>query len=92
MTPWLVLTALTAALNLFIFIWIRGRWGRAALALALASVLGTIGGHALGDALGITLFDIGNFHILPASVLAQLAMVIVSLLAVLGPTRIEIEE
>lgn len=92
MSPWLVLTAITAALNLFVFVWIRGRWGRVVLALLPASVLGTVGGHALGDALGITLFDIGNFHLLPASLLAQLAMIAVSLLAMLGPTRIEIEE
>jgi hypothetical protein len=91
-SPWLALTAFTAALNLFIFIWIRARWGRIVLALALASVLGTIGGHALGDLLGITLLDIGNFHILPASLVAQLAMLATVLLAALGPTRIEIEE
>jgi hypothetical protein len=88
----LVLTAFTAALNLFIVIWIRARWGRIVLALALASLLGTIAGHAMGDVLGITLLDIGNFHILSASVVAQLAMLATVLLAALGPTRIEIEE
>jgi hypothetical protein len=91
MSPWLLLVAFTAALNLLIVLCIRARGGRIVAALALASVLGTISGDALGGALGITLLDIGNFHILPASVVAQLAMLMVVLLAALGPTHIEIE-
>ncbi len=91
MSPWLVLAIVSAALNLFVFIWIRGRWGRIVLALAVASLVGTVAGDALGTLLGISLLDIGNFHILPASIAAQLAMLIVVLLTLLGPTRIELE-
>jgi hypothetical protein len=34
----------------------------------------------------------GSFHLLAASIVAQLAMLVVVLLGVLGPTRIEIRD
>ena len=91
MTPWLVLTAFVAALNLLAFVWIRGRWGRMVGVLAVASVLGTIAGNAIGARAGLELLRLGEFHVLAASVVAQLAMLAVVLLAALGPRRIEIE-
>ncbi len=91
MTPWLVLTAFVAALNLLAFVWIRGRWGRMVGVLAVASVLGTIAGNAIGARVGLELLRLGEFQVLAASVVAQLAMLAVVLLAALGPRRIEIE-
>lgn len=91
MTPWLVLTAFVAALNLLAFVWIRGRWGRIVGVLAVASVLGTIAGNAIGARVGLELLRLGEFQVLAASVVAQLAMLAVVLLAALGPRRIEIE-
>ncbi|HET8571255.1 MAG TPA: hypothetical protein VFN14_05150 [Candidatus Limnocylindria bacterium] len=91
MTPWLVLTAFVAALNLLAFVWIRGRWGRVVGVLAVASVLGTIAGNAIGARVGLELLRLGEFQVLAASVVAQLAMLAVVLLAALGPRRIEIE-
>jgi hypothetical protein len=91
MTPWLVLTAFVAALNLLAFVWIRGRWGRIVVVLAAASVVGTITGNAIAQAIGLELLRLGEFDVLGASVVAQLAMLAVVLLAALGPRRIEIE-
>lgn len=90
MTPWLVLTAFIAALNLLAFVWIRGRWGRIVILLAVASVIGTIVGNAIGERLGLDLLRLGDFQVLAASVVAQLAMLAVVLLSALGPRRIEI--
>jgi hypothetical protein len=92
MTPWLVLSAFTAALNLLAFIWIRNRWGRVVPLLALASLLGTVVGNAIGERLGLDLLRIGDFRVGAASVVAQLAMLAVVLLGAMGPVRVEIEE
>jgi hypothetical protein len=90
MTPWLLLTAFSAALNLLAFIWVRGHWGRIVPILALASVLGTVVGNAIGERIGFDLLRVGDFRLLAASVVAQLAMLAVVLLAALGPRRIEL--
>lgn len=86
MTPWMVLTVLVAAINLTFFIALRGRWDRS-LILALASLLGTATGNAIGGRTGLELVRIGDFHLLAACLTAQLAMLATDLLAQLGPTR-----
>jgi hypothetical protein len=83
----MVLTAFTAAINLFVFIAIRGRWGRIVGPLALAALIGTVVGNAIGDRTGIELVRVGDFHLIAASVAAQLAMIVVVLLATLAPTQ-----
>ena len=85
MTPWLVLTVLTAALNLFAFIWMRGRWGRGVALLALGSLVGTVAGNAVGDRIGFHLLSIGDFRFAAAAIGAQLVMLVVVLLGALGP-------
>lgn len=87
MTPWMVLTAFVAAINLTIFIALRGRWDRRVLGLLLASLLGTATGNAIGARTGLELVRIGDFHLLAASLGAQLAMLATDLLAQLGPSR-----
>lgn len=89
MGPWIVLSAFVAAINLFAFIALRGRWGRIVPALALASLVGTVGGNAVGQRTGLELLRIGDFHVLAASVLAQLAMLAVALLSAIGPVRLD---
>jgi hypothetical protein len=88
MGPWLVLVAFVAAINLFAFIAVRGRWGRLVPLLALASVIGTVAGNAVGSRTGLELLRIGDFHVVAASVLAQLAMLAVTLLSAIGPVEI----
>jgi hypothetical protein len=87
--PWLVWVPLLALINLLVFVAIRGRWGRIVLALGLASVAGVVIGDWMGERLGLELFRIGDMHVVAASVGAQLLMVAVTLLAALGPVRIE---
>jgi ABC-type transport system involved in cytochrome c biogenesis permease subunit len=86
MSPWLVLVAFISAINLAAFTALRGRWDRLLPALALAAVVGTVAGNAIGQRNGLELFRIGDFSVVAASVLAQLAMLAVSLLAHLGPS------
>jgi hypothetical protein len=83
MSPWFVLVAFVAAINVLAFIAVRGHWGRLAPLLGVASVGGTMAGDAIGQRTGVDLLRIGDFHVVTASVVAQLAMVAVSLLAAL---------
>jgi hypothetical protein len=87
--PWLVWVPLLALINLLIFVAIRGRWGRIVLALGLASIAGVVVGDWVGDRLGFELLRVGDMHVIAASAGAQLLMVAVTLLAALGPVRIE---
>lgn len=85
MSPWLLLTAMVVAINLAAFLAIRGRWGRIAWALAVAALLGTLGGDAIAGRTGLEVARIGDFHLVAASVGAQLAMLATLLLAALLP-------
>lgn len=85
MIVWLILVVVTAAINLFVFIAVRGRWGRLVYALFAAALVGTAIGNMVGDRLGIDLLRIGSFYSIPASIVAQLAMVATALLAAMAP-------
>jgi hypothetical protein len=87
--PWLIWVPLLALINLLVFVAIRGRWGRIVLVLGLASVAGVVIGDWVGDRLGLDLLRIGDMHVVAASAGAQLLMVAATLLAALGPIRIE---
>jgi hypothetical protein len=87
--PWLVWVPLLAAINLLVFIAIRGRWGRIVPVLGLAAVIGVVVGDLVGERTGLEVMRIGDMNVLAASVTAQVLMVAVSLLGALGPIRIE---
>jgi len=87
--PWLVWVPLLALINLLVFVAIRGRWGHVVFVLGLASIAGVVIGDWVGERLGFELVRIGDMHVIAASVGAQLLMVAVTLLAALGPVRIE---
>ena len=87
--PWLIWVPLLALINLLVFVAIRGRWGRVVLVLGLAAIAGVVIGDWVGDRLGVELLRIGDMHVIAASIGAQLLMVAVTLLAALGPVRIE---
>jgi hypothetical protein len=86
MTPWLVILAFVALANLFAFVAIRGRWDRLVPVLAITAVGGTALGDAVAARTGIEVLRVGDFHVMAASVVGQLAMLAVTLLAVLVPS------
>ena len=89
MPAWVVWIPLLAAINLFVFLAVRGRWGRTVLALAVASVVGVATGDWVASVTGLEVLRIGDMHVVAASVAAQLLMVAVTLLAALGPVRVQ---
>lgn len=86
MTPWLLLAALVAAINWAAFLVLRGSWGRMALALGAAALAGTAAGEIIGSATGLELVRIGDFHLVAASIGAQLAMIATLLAAAVLPS------
>ena len=90
--PWVIWVPLLAAFNLFLFIAVRGRWGRVVPLLAVASVAGVIAGDWLADVSGVELIRVGDMHVLAASIVAQLLMLAVTLLGALGPVTIREEQ
>lgn len=92
MSPWVVLVAFTAAINLLVFVAVRGRWGRIVAVLAVAGAAGTAAGDAVGGRIGLDLVRIGDFHVVAASIGAQLAMLATVLLAALAPVAVAGEE
>jgi len=89
MPPWVVWVPMLALINLLLFLAVRGRWGRSVLVLAAASVIGVVIGDQVAARTGLEVLRIGDMHVVAASVSAQVLMVVVSLLAALGPIRIE---
>ena len=87
--PWLVWVPLLALINLLVFVAIRGRWGRIVPVLAVMAVIGVVVGDQVAGVIGIEVLQIGDMHVLAASVAAQVLMVAVTLLAALGPIRVE---
>ena len=87
--PWVIWVPLLALANWLLFLAIRGRWGKSALALALAALAGVILGDQVAARTGLEVLRVGDMHVVAASVTAQVLMLIVSLLAALGPVRIE---
>ena len=69
------------------FVLIRGTAGGQLPLLLLVAVLGAWAGDSLGGRLGIDLLRIGDFRLIPASAVAWLGMAIVTVVAVLGPSR-----
>jgi hypothetical protein len=87
--PWVIWVPLLALINLLAFVAVRGRWGRVVLVLAVAAVVGVVMGDAIGSATGLEILRIGDMHVVAASVGAQVMMAAVTLLAALGPIRVE---
>lgn len=83
MVPWAIWTVLVAAINLTLFVGIRGRWGGQAIVLALASLAGTAAGDSLAGLLGIDLLKLGGFHLAGAIIGGQLALVTMAAFATL---------
>ena len=89
MPAWVIWIPLLAAINLFVYLAIRGRWGRIVLPLAIAAVIGVAMGDWVASVTGLEVLRIGDMHVVAASVAAQLMMLAVTLLAALGPVRVQ---
>lgn len=82
-----VLALLVGIFHTGLFVLIRGSAGGQLPLLILAASLGAWAGDALGARLGIDILRIGDFRLLTASVVAWVGIGVISILAILGPTR-----
>jgi hypothetical protein len=82
-----VLALLVGVFHAALYVLIRGSAGGQLPLIVLAAFLGAWAGDAVGARLGIDLFRIGDFRLLSASALAWVGIGVVSVIAVLGPTR-----
>lgn len=79
-----VLALLVGVFHVSIYVLIRGRAEQRVPILILAAFLGAWAGDALMGRLGIDPLRIGDFHLLGASILAWVGIVVVTIVAVLG--------
>ena len=82
-----VLALLVGIFHTGLYVLVRGTAGGQLPLLVLAAFLGAWAGDELGARLGFDLLRIGDFRIVSASVLAWVGIGMVSLVAVMGPTR-----
>jgi hypothetical protein len=82
-----VLALLVGIFHSALFVLIRGTAGGQLPLLVLAAFLGAWAGDALGARLGIDIFRIGDFRMVAASAVAWIGIGIVSVIAILGPSR-----
>lgn len=85
--PAIVLAILVGAFHTALFVLIRGSAGGQLPLLFGAAALGSWAGDELGGRLGLDLLRIGDFRLVTASLLAWVAIGLVVLVAILGPTR-----
>lgn len=83
--PSLVLSVLVGIFHSALSVVIRGSAGGRLPLIVVAAILGAWAGDTLMDRLGIDVLTIGDYHLIGASVLAWVAIAIVSAVAVLGP-------
>lgn len=83
-----VLALLVGILHVSVYVLIRGRVGQRLPILIGAAFLGAWAGDALAGRLGIDPLTIGDFHLVGASVLAWVGIIVVAIIAVLAPQPI----
>ena len=74
MVPWAIWTVLVAAINLTLFVALRGRWGREWLLLLVASFIGTALGNLGASLVGVDVLLLGEYHVVAATIGAQLGL------------------
>ena len=84
--PSVILAVLVGIFHASVYVLIRGSAGGRLPIIVVAAILGAWAGDALGDRLGVTVFSIGDFRLLAASVLAWVGIGISSAIAILGPS------
>ncbi|HEY7738129.1 MAG TPA: hypothetical protein VIC63_03745 [Candidatus Limnocylindria bacterium] len=87
MVPWAIWTVLVAAINLTLFVALRGRWGREAPALVIAALIGTALGNFVASLVQADILVLGEYHVVGAAIGAQVALIVTSAAAtLLAPT------
>ena len=82
-----LLAALVGTFSTALFIFLRGSAGGRAVVLLLAAILGAWAGDAIGARLDVDFLRVGDFRLASAIVVAWAGLGIVSVIAVLGPSR-----
>jgi hypothetical protein len=82
-----ILALLVGIFNVALYVLIRGSAGGQLPLLVIAAFLGAWAGDAVGARLGVDVLRVGDFHLLAATALAWVGIGVVSLIAVLGPSR-----
>jgi hypothetical protein len=82
-----VLALLVGIFHTALFVLIRGSAGGQLPLLVIAAFLGAWAGDAIGARLGVSLLQIGDFHLLAASIMAWVGIAVVAVVAILGPSR-----
>lgn len=80
-----ILAVLVGGFHTALFMFLRGRGGGAVFILFVAAVLGAWAGDATGGRLGIDPIQIGDFHVISASVVAWAGIGFVEVLSIMGP-------
>ncbi|HEY3333772.1 MAG TPA: hypothetical protein VGK16_00950 [Candidatus Limnocylindrales bacterium] len=83
--PALPLALLLGLLHTALYVFFRGDAGGRLPLTYVAASLGAWAGAALGHRIGLDVLAIGDFPLLPASIVAWVGIAIVSILATLGP-------
>jgi hypothetical protein len=82
-----LLAALVGTFSTALFIFLRGSAGGRAIVLLIAAILGAWAGDAVGARLEIDLLRIGDFRPVSAIIVAWIGLGLVSVIAILGPSR-----
>jgi hypothetical membrane protein len=85
--PAIILAILVGVFHASLYVLIRGSAGGRLPIIVAAAILGAWAGDALGDRMGVTIFSIGDFRLVAASVLAWVGIGISSAVAILGPSK-----
>ena len=83
--PALPLALLVGLVNTAIYVLIRGDAGGRLPLTYVAAALGAWAGAAIGGRIGVDMLTIGDFALIPATILAWVGIGIVAVLATLGP-------
>jgi L-cysteine desulfidase len=87
--PGLPLALLVGLAHTAIYVLIRGESGGRLPLTYLAAALGSWAGAALGALAGMTFLAIGDFALIPASIVAWMGIAFVAIVSTLGPDRRE---
>lgn len=86
--PALILSILVGTFHASLSVLIRGSAGGRLPAVVIAAILGAWAGDALMGRLGLELLTIGDYHLIGASILAWVGIGLVSVVSILGPSRV----